>query len=291
MNRKYAYFPGCSSKGTCGELGTSIRAVAELLGLDLVELKNPGCTGAREFRAINEMLHLTANGRILALAERVGCDLVSVCDTGLLNLTEVNQRLKVDDDARTVVNRSLALDQLSFGGTIEVKHFITVLTEDLGEEYLRARVVRPLNGLRVAPFYGCHIQRPRAVHAAGGNPGAASLDRLCRWLGAEVVQYDGATQCCGFHVVSTEERIAVRMSGSHLSNARNSGAQCLVTPCPLCHTVLDAYQPSIEKEMNAKIGLPVLHVPQLVGLAIGVAPQALGLEHHVVDPRGLQVHI
>jgi succinate dehydrogenase / fumarate reductase cytochrome b subunit len=291
MNRKYAYLPGCSAQGTCSELGTTVRAVADLLKFELIELKNAGCTGAREFRAINENLHLTANGRILALAEQVGCDLMVVCDTCLLNLTEVNQRLKTDEAARAAVNRSLALDQLTFKGTIDVKHFVTVLAEDLGEEYVRSRVVHPLNGLRVAPFYGCHIQRPRTAHAAGGNSEPVDLDRVCEWLGADIVQYEGSTKCCGFHVVSTEERIAVRMSGSNLSNAKQSGAQCVVTPCPLCHTVMDAYQPSIEHEMKAKIDLPVLHLPQLVGLAIGLAPEALGLERHVVDSRGLQVRV
>ena len=289
MKRKYAYFPGCSAKGTCRELDISTHAVAELFEVELAELENPGCTGAREFRAISELLHLTANGRILALAERMGHDLVAVCDTCLLNLMEANQRLKADAEARAAVNRSLALEALSFAGTIEVKHFLWVLTEDLGEERLRERMVRPLRGLRVAPFYGCHIQRPATVHAA--NAEAPALDRLCRLLGAEVVEYQGADKCCGFHVVSTEERIAVRMSGSHLGNARDNGAQCVVTPCPLCHTVFDAYQPSIESEMNSKVGIPVLHVSQLVGLAMGLAPETLALDRHVVGCERLLASI
>jgi len=291
MNRKYAYFPGCSAKATCRELDTSTNAVAELFGIDLIELENPGCTGAREFRAISEMLHLTANGRILALAERLGCDLVAVCDTCLLNLMETNQRLKADAGARAAVNRALAQEGLVFEGKIEVKHFLWVLTEDVGEASLRERMVRSLRGLRVAPFYGCHIQRPATVHEHDPAGEAPALDRLCRLLGAELVEYQGANKCCGFHVVGTDERIAVRMGGSHLANAKTEGAQCVVTPCPLCHTVFDAYQPSMESELKQKFQVPVLHVSQLVGLAMGLAPEKLALSRHVVGCGGILDHL
>ena len=291
MKRTYAYFPGCSAKGTCRELDLSTHAVAALFGIDLVELENPGCTGAREFRAISEQLHLTANGRILALAERQGCDLVAVCDTCLLNLMETNQRLKADAAARGTVNRALAQEGLTFEGKIEVKHFLWVLTEDLGEQRLRERIVRPLRGLRVAPFYGCHIQRPAAVYASGPAGDTPALDRLCRLLGAEVVQYEGANKCCGFHVVGVEEKIALRMSGAHLTNAKSNGAQCIVTPCPLCHTVFDAYQPSIERELKSNYEVPVLHVSQLVGLALGLSPENLALSRHVVACEAVLAHI
>jgi succinate dehydrogenase / fumarate reductase cytochrome b subunit len=280
VKRTYAYFPGCSAKGTCSELDISTRAVAALLELELAELENPGCTGAREFRAISEPLHLTANGRILALAERVAPTLVVVCDTCLLNLREVNQRLKEDGAAREAVNRILEKEKLTFRGTLEVKHFLWVLADDVGEEALRERMVRSLGGLRVAPFYGCHIQRPPEL-LEGGVLRAQPLDWLCTELGATVVPYEGAGKCCGFHVVNTDERIALKMSGSHLANARAEGAQCVVTPCPLCHTVLDAFQP--EMEGSKRDGeLPVLHVSQLVGLAMGLAPEKLGLARHVV---------
>lgn len=291
MKRRYAYFPGCSAKATCRELDTSTHAVAKHFDVDLVELDNPGCTGAREFRAISETLHLTANARILALAERLTCDLVVVCDTCLLNLMETNQRLKADAEARAAVNRALAQEALVFEGTIEVKHFLWVLTEDLGEARLRERIVMPLRGLRVAPFYGCHIQRPATVHAGDSATKAPALDRLCLLLGAELVEYAGADKCCGFHVVSTDERIALRMGGSHLANAKQNRAQCVVTPCPLCHTVFDAYQPSMEKELKASFQVPVLHVSQLIGLAMGLAPEKLALSRHVVGCEGLLDHL
>ena len=227
----------------------------------------------------------------MALAERQGRDLVAVCDTCLLNLTETNRRLKSDLDARSAVNHALAEEGLTFEGRIEVKHFLWVLTEDLGEDRLRERIVRPLRGLRVAPFYGCHIQRPAAMQAAAPAGDLPALDRLCRLLGAEVVRYEGANKCCGFHVVGAEERIAVRMSGSHLANAKKKGAQCIVTPCPLCHTVFDAYQPRIEREFKSRYGVPILHVSQLVGLALGLSAKELALARHVVGCDDVLAHI
>ena len=291
MKRKYAYFPGCSAKGTCRELDISTHAVAGLFDIDLLELENPGCSGAREFRARSELLHLTANGRILALAEQLGCDLVAVCDTCLLNLTETNQRLKADAAARDAVNRALASERLVFKGEREVKHFLWVLADDLDEQELRERVVRPLRGLKVSPFYGCHIQRPATAYGATPADAAPALDRLCRLLGAEIVQYQGANKCCGFHVVAAEEQIAVRMSGGHLTSAKDNGAQCIVTPCPLCHTVFDAYQPSIERAFNRAYDVPVLHVSQLAGLAFGLSADAVSLSRHVVGCDSILAHI
>jgi succinate dehydrogenase / fumarate reductase cytochrome b subunit len=284
---RYAYFPGCSARGSCSELDVSTRAVAEVFGIRLEALESPGCTGAREFRAISERLHLAANGRILALAEATGRDLVVVCDTCLLNLVETNERLKGDARARAEVNRALAESGLEYRGATTVKHFLWVLLGDVGVERLRDKVVRPLRGLRVGPFYGCHILRPASVHGIGRSDEMSSLERLCEVLGAEPVAYEGATKCCGFHVLLAEEKVALRMSGGHLARARDGGADCLVTPCPLCHTVLDACQPDIERELKRPLGLPILHVSQLVGLAIGLSPAALGIPRHVVDARGI----
>ncbi len=223
MTRSYAYFPGCSAKGTCRELDISTAAVASRFGIDLAPLENPGCTGARELRAISELVHLTANGRIIAKAERMKRDLVAVCDTCLLNLVEANAKLKADDGLRRSVNDALAAEGLEFRGTVNVKHFLWVLTDDLGPGVLSQQIVRPLRGLKVAPFYGCHIQRPAAAHGVAKTADKPALDRLCELLGATVVPYEGASKCCGFHVVAAEEKIALTMSGSHLGNAKDEG--------------------------------------------------------------------
>lgn len=285
MSKPYAYFPGCSAKGSCGELDISTKAVASLFGIELRELADARCTGAREFRAISEQLHLTANGHILALAEAQGCDLAVVCDTCLLNLIEANERLRANADARERVNRALSEAGLEYRGTVAVKHFLWILMDDIGEQRIREKVVRPLHGLRVAPFYGCHIRRPASVYGATSSDQASSLERLCQLVGAEPVSYDGADKCCGFHALATAEKTTLRMSGAHLTEAKAEAAHCMVTPCPLCHTVLDAFQANIEREVESPFGMPILHVSQLVGLAAGLSTEDLGLSRHLVDAR------
>lgn len=285
MNQDFAYFAGCSAKGSCNELDTSTQAVAAHFGVTLHELDNPGCTGARQFRAISEHLHLVANGRILALAEAEGRDLAVVCDTCLLNLTEANQRLQSDAEALERVNRSLGETGLHYSGATTVKHFLWILLEDIGEQRIRDSVTRPLSGLKVGPFYGCHIRRPASAHDPVAADRMTSLERLCRLVGAEPVAYDGADKCCGFHVLATDQEIALDMSGAHLAAAEGQAADCLVTPCPLCHTVLDAYQPDIERRTGHPLRLPILHVAQLVGLAVGLPIEDLALSRHVVDTR------
>lgn len=291
MTRSYAYFPGCSAKGTCQELDLSTAAVAARFDIELQQLESPGCTGARELRAISELVHLTANGRIIAKAEQLNRDLVVVCDTCLLNLVEANAKLKADAALRRSVNDALAAEGLEFKGTVNVKHFLWVLTDDLEPDVLRNQIVRPLRGLKIAPFYGCHIQRPAAAHPGAAAADKPALDRLCELLGASVVRYEGASKCCGFHVVAAEEKIALKMSGSHLGNAKDEGAHCIVTPCPLCHTVFDAYQPDIERAKSRALDLPILHVAQMVGLAIGLSSEELALSRHVVSCRDLMAYV
>lgn len=279
---RWAYFPGCSARGTCHELDLSTRALAAALGIHLVDLPDPGCTGAREFRAKNLAFHRAANARILSLAEARGLDLMVVCDTCLLNLVEVNRDVRGDPALREEVNRHLASIGRRYDGGVRVKHLLWVLMEDIGPEALSRRVVRPLRGLRVGLYYGCHILRPRQAFGDGPPDSAALLDACIRLTGAEPVRYAGDTSCCGFHILVPEEGLALSLAAEPLRGARAAGIDCLVTPCPLCHTVMDGYQPSISAGPGAPV--PILHLSQLVGLAIGLDPAELGLGRHVVAP-------
>lgn len=288
---EFAYFPGCSAKATCQELNMSTLAVASVFDIDLQELDDPGCTGARQFRAIDEHLHLVANGRILAMAEALGRDLAVVCDTCLLNLMETNQRLKTDEKARLSVNKTLSTAGLEFCGKIEVKHFLWILTDDVGEDRLREKIVRRLDDLKIAPFYGCHIQRPNTVFGDEESEEVPALDKLCNILGADLIAYKESSNCCGFHVMGAEKMVAYNMSGENLVNAKRAGADCVVTPCPLCHTVMDTFQPEIESKTKKDINIPILHVSQMVGLAVGLEPEVLGLSRHMVDNQEIIVRV
>jgi succinate dehydrogenase / fumarate reductase cytochrome b subunit len=162
-----------------------------------------------------------------------------------------------------------------------------VLHEDIGEARLRAMVVNPLTDLTVAAFYGCHITRPPLRYGFVDSRNNVALERLAEILGCRPIDYTGRTECCGFHTAAHDERIAIKLTGAHLRSAKANGAKAMVTPCPLCHTVLDGFQREIENDMQERLDMPVLHLPQLVGLALGLTPEALRMDRHMVPVGAL----
>jgi succinate dehydrogenase / fumarate reductase cytochrome b subunit len=264
--------------------------VSTRLGLDLVELESATCTGARELRAIDPDSFYTLNVRILALAEREALPLMTICNTCTLNLLDAHAAFVSDAILAATVNARLAQEGLSYGGRTRISHFLWVLYEDIGIDRLRSMVVRPLTGLSVAAFYGCHITRPPQHYGFIDSRNNVALERLAEILGCRPIDYSGRTECCGFHTAAHDERVAIGLTGQHIRSAKSNGAQAMVTPCPLCHTVLDGFQREIEKDLGDKLDMPVLHLPQLVGLALGFAPEELRLDRHMIDVRGIIPH-
>jgi succinate dehydrogenase / fumarate reductase cytochrome b subunit len=286
----FAFYPGCSAKSTCVELNVAMRKVAAALGLQLTELESATCTGAREIRAIDPVGFFALNVRILALAERDGLPLMTICNTCTLNLIDANATFAEDDDLARKVNLRLADEGLQYRGTTRVTHFLWVLFEDIGAERLREQVVYPLTGLSVAAFYGCHITRPPGKYGFIDSRNNRSLEQLSELLGCKPVDYTGRTDCCGFHTAAHDERIAIKLTGQHIQSAKSNGAQAMVTPCPLCHTVLDGFQKEIEMDAGVKLNMPVLHLPQLVGLALGMSHEELRLDKHIVSTDAIRSH-
>jgi succinate dehydrogenase / fumarate reductase, cytochrome b subunit len=284
---RFAYYPGCSARSTCAELNEATHRVAESLGLELVQLDSATCTGARELRAIDPFAFYTLNVRILALAEREGLPLMTICNTCTLNVLDAHAAFVDDGDLATAINARLAEENLNYSGRTRISHFLWVLYEDIGEARLRALVKRPLTGLNVAAFYGCHITRPPQRYNFIDSRNNTALERLAEILGCHPIDYSGRTECCGFHTAAHDERIAIKLTGQHIQSAKVNGARAMVTPCPLCHTVLDGFQREIEKDMGQRLDMPVLHLPQLVGLALGLSPEALRIDRHMIafDPR------
>ncbi len=279
---KFAYYPGCSAQSTCKELNAATHVVAARLGLELVELPSAGCTGSRELRAIDLDLFLALNARLLALAEVNGLPLMTVCNTCTLNFLDTNKILGEEPERLAAVNTILAKQGLHYRGTTRVNHFLWILLEDIGEERLRAMVVRRLEGLRVAAFYGCHITRPPAHFGFVDSRNVRSIERINDILGCRSIDYSGRVECCGFHTAAHDESIGIKLTGRHIKSARDNGARAMVTPCPLCHTVLDTFQEQMERDLRTRLRMPILHLPQLVGLALGLAPAQLGLDRHMV---------
>ena len=287
---KYAYFPGCVAQGACGELHLSTTALAKALGIELIELKKASCCGSGTFMEDSQLLEDTVNARNIALAESLNLPLLTHCSTCQGVIGHVDERLKESQQNNPeYVNKVNGLLQkegcLPYRGNTEVKHLLYALVADYGIEEIQQRVTRKLSELKCAAFYGCYLLRAQK-HTPYDNPfKPEAMENLFRAVGATPIYYRGRTQCCGWPLSSYATTESFKMAGKHIQDAIDSGADCIVTPCPLCHLNLDSRQPEVEKVIGNKLGLPVLHLPQLVALALGISPKELGLERHIVSTK------
>ncbi len=312
MNRIYSLYTGCTPRIAEPELLKSTLAAAEYLGIDLLQKREFSCCGGSHIQDIDDFSSLLLNGRNLAYADTEGLDLVTICNTCQLMLADARGRLLRDAVLRERVNGRLAKYNLTFTGSAKVRHFFYLLLDEFGYNGLKERVTRPLTGLKVASFYGCHNIRPAALQGDVNRNESPwdpkSLDRLVEALGGEPVYYESAASCCGFHISLHAQDTAEKMTGKVLRQAYEAGADCIITPCPLCHTNLDSMQaeaftrvakgpglPLFKAWPNAfnvklpvidgPVSLPALHFEQLIGIAFGIPVKKLGLRHHVVPLR------
>jgi succinate dehydrogenase / fumarate reductase, cytochrome b subunit len=289
---RYAYFPGCVAQGACRELYLSTAAVAQSLEIELIELKKAACCGSGTYKEESQLLEDTVNARNIALAESLNLPLLTHCSTCQGVLGHVDDRLKAAKDNNPVyldhVNDLLSQEHCSpYRGTTEVKHLLWALVADYGLENLNQKITRRLSGLNCAAFYGCYLLRAQTSLSYDDPFAPESMENVFRTLGANPIYYRGRTQCCGWPLSSYATEQSFRMAGKHLQEAIEAGADCIVTPCPLCHLNLDSRQPEIEKTIDRTIALPVLHLPQLIGLALGIEPKKLGLDKHIVSTQSV----
>ena len=281
---KYAFFPGCVSKGACPELYQSVMQVYPKLGIELKEMTTVSCTGAGVLQEKDEKLGDVLNARTFALAEKQGLPIMTICSTCQGVMSQANHRLTTQPAFLQEVNKMLQEEGLSYRGTTTIKHFLWILLEDVGEDILRQRITRPLTGLRAAPFYGCYIQRPTEALGIDDHPDRGkSLERIIEILGAEVVDFPGKTRCCGLPILTINKINSLSMVATHTLDAKSHGADIMVTPCPLCHLNLDGMQSQAASQHNTSINLPILHLPQLLGLAMGMDSKSLGLNRNLIS--------
>jgi len=213
---------------------------------------------------------------------------MNICSTCQGAQSECQERLDASVEYRERINESLADEGLAYAKGLTNKNFLWLLVEDLGLDELRDRVQRPLTDLRVGPFYGCYIVRPTdRLGIDDAHPRDGYLGKVIEALGGTVTDYAGTHKCCGFPILTMNKEASLKQAGRHLGDAVDAGADCLVTPCPLCHLNLDLQQPLAERVVGRELNMPVLHLPQLVGLALGIAPDQLGMQRHVVKPASV----
>ena len=285
---KFTLFTGCVAKGATRELMLSTMKSAEGLGIEFVEMKSASCCGAGVVSEKNPLLADALNARTIAIAEEQGLDLVTICSTcqGILKKTECH----VDSDPAYKEKVNTVLEEGGHqyaGGKVKIQHFANVLGTEEGLTLLRDKVKRPLTGLKTAAFYGCYVLRPSGLSLYEDPDNPTGMEEIFKILGATPVYYESRTKCCGFPIIMMNKDASHDMAGNALIDAIDSGADCVVTGCPLCHLSLDAYQPEIDKMNKKGCSIPILHLPQLVALALGYSPQELGMDKHIISTTRL----
>jgi heterodisulfide reductase subunit B len=278
----YVFFPGCSLEGTARDFHQSTMAVAGALGLALPEIPDWICCGSTAAHQSDPLLALALPAQSLLAAE--GKTVVACCAACYSRLKTANHEIAKDAATRRKVAEALGRD---YDGKTPVLHLLEVLVRNVGLAAITARIKRPLEGLKVACYYGCLLSRPPEVTNFDDAENPTLMDSVCKAAGATPLDWPHKTECCGASYSITDPSIVLDLTREILAMARAAGADCIVTACPLCQLNLDMRQKDIEAKFGEAYGLPVFYFTQVLGLAMGLDPKALGLKSLVVDPMPL----
>ena len=282
--KQVAYYKGCLASLSAKELDISTQALAPMLGIELHELDSVTCCGAGDIHEAEPDYYLHLNARILSYAEATGCDtLMTVCNVCTLNLRQANHQLQLDETLLERVNDNLeAVGVPRYSGKIDVLHFLWMAA---GTHFpqLQAAAHKGLRGLKIAPFYGCQILRPSKLLGFDDPDKPESLERIITACGGEPIDYPAKIKCCGFPIIQAREDTALAELIQPIEQAKEAGADAIVTPCPLCHLSLDAWQSKLKKQTGKDFQMPILHLSQLIGVAAGLTDSELKFKRHVVS--------
>jgi heterodisulfide reductase subunit B len=286
MNNEYLIFLGCAVPYRVSSYEISARRVLAQLGVKLFEMPEFNCCGLPLDPVSHETMLILA-ARDLALAEQTGLSILALCPGCAGTLKKVNKKLKEDKVLREQINSHLKESELEFKGSIEAKHMVQVLVEDVGLEKIKDAVVNPLSMLTVAEHVGCHLLRPREYIGFDEPENPQILKKLIEATGAACVDYIDETECCGAPSVGVSDKVALQLARDKLSHVKAVEAQALITICPFCHIMFDTNELRIERMFKETYGIPVLHYPQLLGLAMGMTPEELAFNELRVDASNL----
>jgi len=281
MTMQYAYYPGCSLHASAGEYDLSTRELFKALKIGLTEVPDWFCCGASPAHNVDELLSLSLCAKNLELADKVEGDLAVACAACFSRLKFTQHTLRVNDIKRGQVEKAIDAPAVLHG---KVKHLVDILARDLGLERLTAAVTNPLSGLKVACYYGCLLTRPPDVPDLDDCEAPTIMEDVLRAVGAEPVAWTHRMECCGANFTLSRPGVVIQLAHAILASAKAAGADCLMVACPLCHGNLDMRQKKIEQVHKARYGMPIFYITQLVGLAVGLGADRLGLEALIMDP-------
>jgi heterodisulfide reductase subunit B2 len=276
---KYAYYPGCSLRGTGRAYEESLLAVFRALQIEVEELEDWNCCGATTYMSVDELTSYALAARNLALAERAHMDIIAPCAACYLVLNKTQRYIRDYPDIKLVVTRALDAIGLKYDDRVRVRHPLDIFLNEIGVKMIAAKVTRPLKGLKVAPYYGCQIVRPYATFDDQRNP--TSMDRLLEACGAKVVPYPLKTRCCGGSQKGTLPDIGLHLIRYLIAEAQINGADVIATVCPLCQFNLECFQKEAGSERHP-LSIAVLYFTQLMALALGASAATIGLRRSLV---------
>jgi heterodisulfide reductase subunit B len=283
--KKFALFPGCSLEKMAVSYNRSSVETTKKFGIELEELEDWNCCGATTYFHVDQLLAYTLVARNLAIAEKEGLDFVAPCSACYKNAYFTNEYIKEDEDLAEHINFALEQDKLKFNGEVKVHHIIDIFANEIGAEEIKNKVTNPLKGLKIAPYYGCQIVRPRKNGEDTENP--QFFEEIIEAMGAEPVEFTNRLRCCGASLIMTNRHAALSMVNVILKDAVDSGTDVIATACPLCQVNLECYQTQVNEEFGTKYHLPVLYFTQLMGLALGLPRKRLGIGRELVSASAI----
>ena len=278
---RYAYFPGCSAESTARDMHQSTSAVAEALGIELVEPEGWTCCGATAGHQTDRVLAAALPAATLVKAADMGLDLVVNCAACYNRMKVANHEITTNKQVRVKVADALGRD---YDGSVNVRHFLEVLLDDVGVDAIQKMLRGSLTGTKVASYYGCLLVRPNDVTGFDDPENPTSLDRLVRAMGGTALDWPHKVECCGGGLSMSRTDVVINLTDSIVGMAKMAGADCIAVSCPMCQINLDMRQLDIARRQGNHYDMPILYITQLLGLCLGIAPAKLGLNKLTISP-------
>ncbi len=276
---RYAYYPGCSAESTARDMHQSTLAVAKALGIDLVEPKGWTCCGATAGHQTDRLLAVSLPAANLSKVQDMKLDMLVNCAACYSRMKVANHEISSHANIRQGVRDALDRD---YDGSVKVRHLLEVLLEDVGLPAIKRAVTRPLNGLKVACYYGCLLVRPTKILKIDDPENPTSHDRLVTAMGGTSLEWPSKVECCGGGLSLSRTDVVVELSGSIIDMAASVGADCIAVSCPMCQVNLDLRQQDINKQTGKNYQIPIVYITQLLGLCLGIGPGDLGFDKLMV---------
>jgi heterodisulfide reductase subunit B len=275
---KLSYYPGCSLEGGAKEYDESMRSIFKTLDIDLKELEDWNCCGASSGHVTDEYLALALPMRNLIIAEGMGLDLVVPCMACFNRLKHAEKDGPYHEDISK---------EFEYKGKIKILHTLDYLSQSEQIDHIGKEVKRPLEGLKVVPYYGCLYARPPKVTDVHDHEDPQSMDDILKALGADVQPWSFKTDCCGGNLALTKTDVLKKMTGRLFEMAQDADAEALVVACPMCHANLDTREREIAQEENKDYNMPIYYITELIGIAFGLQDVSKWLKRHLIDPAPL----